>query len=291
MDLASRVIVASLLLMGSCEASPPSTDLESPSSAQTISADHAAYLDLCSQSSKRDFRLKLSPDVATTSGHVRASGAAPRFGKDGSYSPPDPDQEVHFWLNIGIDRWLDVVAKGARPDKNPGGNVLYLGHDDPDLCKFDFTFEVPDVSLGPHKVLPIVFSRDGAAPYDDATLEIVRSPNCGRTNIASDEYGTEIHPTSGPPGTEVILSGTTVRGEDWKWAPSDRLEAWWDTEVPAGGIRLARIDDMERCRFETTLSVPNVEPGRYKISVFAWDADPSEGYGLFLPHHFTVTDV
>ena len=123
------------------------------------------------------------------------------------------------------------------------------------------------------------------------------TPRCGRTNIAGDEYGTEIHPVSGPPGTQVAFSGTTLRGEDWRWAPSDRMEAWWNTETPGGPsleegpvMLLARIDDMERCRFETTFEVPDVEPGRYTISVFAWEEDPSDGYGFFLPHRFTVTD-
>ena len=276
--------------MGSCDASAPSANHASRSPSRTISADHAAYLDQCSQPNKEDFRLTLSPGAATTSGHVRVSGAAPRFGKDGSYRPPDPDQEVHFWLNVGVEQWLDVIARGGRPDKGPARDILYLGHDDPDLCEFDFIFEVPAVSPGPHKVLPIVFDEDGAAPYDDATLEIVRRPDCGRTNIASDAYGTEIHPTSGPPGTEVTFSGTTLRGEDGKWAPSDRLEAWWDTNVPHGGIKLVEVHDMERCRFETKFTVPDVEPGSYKISVFAWSADPADGYGLFLPHRFTVTD-
>ena len=55
-------------------------------------------------------------------------------------------------------------------------------------------------------------------------------------------------------------------------------------------LRLVRIDDMERCQFETTFTVPDVEPGRYKISVFAWEENPDDGYGFLLPHHFTVTD-
>lgn len=125
-----------------------------------------------------------------------------------------------------------------------------------------------------------------------------RPPECGRTDVAGDDYGTEIHPTSGPAGTEVVLSGTTVRGEDGRWAASDRLEAWWNTEVPLIGalpindgpiIRLVQVDSMERCRFEATFGLPDVEPGRYQISVFVWDEDPTEGYGFFLPHHFTVT--
>lgn len=142
----------------------------------------------------------------------------------------------------------------------------------------------------------------GSAPSADSNSDAPSSPaqkdppECGKTNIASDAYGSEIQPTSGPSGTEVLFSGTTLRGEDWKWAPSDRIEAWWNTEIPGGTpiadgpvVRLVRVDDMERCRFETTFTVPDVEPGRYKISVFSWFAIPQDGYGLFLPHHFTVT--
>jgi len=127
-------------------------------------------------------------------------------------------------------------------------------------------------------------------------------PECGRADVASGDYGTEIDRAAGPPGTEVMFSGTTLLGEDWKWAPSDRLEAWWNTQVPAsevpGGIpirdgpilKLVRVDHMERCHFETHFTVPDVEPGRYQISVFAWYENPAQGYGFFLPHHFTVTD-
>ncbi len=144
---------------------------------------------------------------------------------------------------------------------------------------------------------PPSINKAGVEPNNEG-----EPPACGKTNITSDDYGTEIDPTAGPPGTEVKFSGTTVRGEDWEWAPSDRLEAWWNTDAPAsevpGGtpvrdgpvLRLVRVDDMERCEFETTFTVPEVEPGRYKISVFVWDANPEDGYGLFLPHHFVVTD-
>ena len=132
--------------------------------------------------------------------------------------------------------------------------------------------------------------------------EQVPTPDCGRTDIASEEYGTKIDPTSGTPGTEVSFFGTTLRGEDWKWAAADRLEAWWNTDVPSSEVpdalpvsegpilMIARIDDMERCRFKTTFTVPDVDAGRYKISVFVWNARPSDGYGYFLPHFFRVTD-
>ncbi len=149
------------------------------------------------------------------------------------------------------------------------------------------------LSCGSPETTPLA-SRTEPVPAD--THEA--TPDCGKTNIASDEYGTEIHPMSGPPGTEVTFSGTTLRGEDWRWAPADRLEAWWNTEVPASEVpggrairkgsvsKLVEVDDMERCRFETSFTVPDAEPGRYKISVFVWHDD---GYGYFLPHHFTVT--
>lgn len=152
------------------------------------------------------------------------------------------------------------------------------------------------LSCGSDDTAPAASTAESILPTEEAT------PDCGKTNITSDEYGTEIHPRSGPPGTEVTFTGTTLRGEDWEWAPSDRLEAWWNTDTPAsevpGGtpvtdgplLRLVRVDDMEQCRFETTFTVPDVEPGRYKISVFSWFANPEDGYGLFLPHHFTVTE-
>jgi hypothetical protein len=139
-------------------------------------------------------------------------------------------------------------------------------------------------------------SSRSASPGLQSARE-TRPPDCGVLDVASDHYGTKIRPTSGPPGTEVVLSGTTVRGEDGRWAPSDRLEAWWNTGVPGIAqpieegpvVQLIQVDNMKRCRFEATFRVPDVEPDRYRISVFAWEENPTEGYGFFLPHHFIVT--
>lgn len=126
-------------------------------------------------------------------------------------------------------------------------------------------------------------------------------PDCGVIELTSEAYDTDIDPDRGPPGTTVSLFGTTLRGEDGRWAPADRLEAWWNTEVPAsevpGGkpvkegpvLKLVQVDDIERCEFEAELTVPDVGPGTYVISVFVWDVTPSDGYGFFLPHRFTVT--
>lgn len=126
-------------------------------------------------------------------------------------------------------------------------------------------------------------------------------PDCGVIELTSEAYDTDIDPDRGPPGTTVSLFGTTLRGEDGRWAPADRLEAWWNTEVPAsevpGGkpvkegpvLKLVQVDDIERCEFVAELTVPDVGPGTYVISVFVWDVTPSDGYGFFLPHRFTVT--
>jgi hypothetical protein len=127
-------------------------------------------------------------------------------------------------------------------------------------------------------------------------------PDCGVIDLTRDDYGTDIDSDHGPPGTTVLLSGTTFRGGDGRWAPADRLEAWWNTSVPStelrGGraiedgpvLKLVQVDDMERCSFAAEFTIPDVEPGTYKISVSVWHDPPSEGYGWFLPHRFTVTE-
>jgi hypothetical protein len=53
-------------------------------------------------------------------------------------------------------------------------------------------------------------------------------------------------------------------------------------------VKLVEVDDMEMCEVEARFTVPDVEPGRYVISVFVWDQPASEGYGVFLPHEFEV---
>jgi hypothetical protein len=125
-------------------------------------------------------------------------------------------------------------------------------------------------------------------------------PDCGVISLTGDEYGTRLDKYQARAGDIVTLSGTTLRGEDGRYAPSDRLEAWWNTEVPRSEVpeaesiedgpvvQLVEVDDMEMCEFEARFTVPDVEPGRYVISVFVWDQPASEGYGLFLPHEFEV---
>jgi Kelch motif len=142
---------------------------------------------------------------------------------------------------------------------------------------------------------------DGAL-YDPATdrwRRVVPSltPECGVIELTDDDYETEIKPTSGPPGKVVRVSGPTLRGEDGRWAPSGRLEMWWNSEFPdrkrpidAGPVlKLVEVRDMERCRFSAAFRVPDVPPGAYAISKHTWDSPPSQGYGTDPYHLFIVT--
>jgi len=95
-----------------------------------------------------------------------------------------------------------------------------------------------------------------------------------------------------------VVTGTTFRGEDWRFFPSDGLEVWWNTRVPASGIpaarplkpgpiiHLAAVDDMQRCRFRDDFTVPDVRPGTYKVFAFIFYEG---GYGWFGADHFRVT--
>jgi hypothetical protein len=76
------------------------------------------------------------------------------------------------------------------------------------------------------------------------------------------------------------------------------LEIWWNTRVPVSMVRgahvvvadspivrLATVRNMDRCRFRTEFTVPDVPPGKYPVRVFVFDRG---GYGLFGWHHFTI---
>jgi hypothetical protein len=105
-------------------------------------------------------------------------------------------------------------------------------------------------------------------------------------------------PTRAAPGDEVVISGPTFRGEDGRYFPSDRLEVWFNTELPTSQapnaspiapgpiVHLATVYDMERCTFSSHFTVPDVTSGYYEISVFVFD---EAGYGFWLPHTLTVT--
>lgn len=74
------------------------------------------------------------------------------------------------------------------------------------LC---FTGTLTAVACDP---APAPRSEPSAAESLAAATDTGRNeaPDCGKTNIAGDEYGTEIHPVSCPPGTVVNFSGTTL---------------------------------------------------------------------------------
>jgi hypothetical protein len=116
---------------------------------------------------------------------------------------------------------------------------------------------------------------------------------CGQVELTSRQYGIHISPRRVMAGDVVTVRGTTLRGEDGRYAPSDRIEVWWNTRFPAADVAttkaagpgpvllLATEDDTERCRFRTTFPVPNVSPGTYLITVVVYDAQPANGFGLF----------
>jgi hypothetical protein len=121
---------------------------------------------------------------------------------------------------------------------------------------------------------------------------------CGAVNLTSDRYGSHVYPHRGKPGKTVVVTGTTFRGEDGRFFPSNRLEVWWNTRVPASEvpaakplkpgaiIHLATVDNMQRCRFRNDFTVPNVRPGTYKVLAFIFYEG---GYGWFGVDHFRVT--
>jgi N-acetylneuraminic acid mutarotase len=153
--------------------------------------------------------------------------------------------------------------------------------------------------FGGHRQLGHMALGDGAIYRPEANrwervVPRFNVPDCV-VDLASDAYGTEITPHRGRPGDVVKISGTTMRGEDGRWASSDRLEAWWNTKSPGGPplmdgpvVKLVQVDDMRRCRFQAQFNVPDVEPGTYLVTIVTWDSPPSEGYGLALPERFIV---
>jgi hypothetical protein len=124
-----------------------------------------------------------------------------------------------------------------------------------------------------------------------------KRPDC-RSSVGGSRYGSHLEAESGNAGDLVRVFGTTFRSEDGRFAPSKRLEVWWNTRFPAERgadaepvnadspiILLTTVSDMHRCHFQTTFEVPDVPPGRYLIRTVVFS---QEGYGIFGYHHFTV---
>jgi hypothetical protein len=94
----------------------------------------------------------------------------------------------------------------------------------------------------------------------------------------------------------IHVFGPTFRGEDGLFAPSERLEVWWNTEFPHSmvasepidpgrAIHLTTVRHMDRCRFRASFAVPDVRPGAYRIRTFVLYEG---GYGWFGNHRFAV---
>jgi hypothetical protein len=111
---------------------------------------------------------------------------------------------------------------------------------------------------------------------------------CGELNIASGRYGSHLDKTEGAAGETVTVYGPTFRGEDWRYAPSKRLEVWWNGWPEArGSMLMATVRRMERCRFITTFEVPDEPPRTFKVFTFVFYRG---AYGPFGRHQFQVID-
>jgi len=157
------------------------------------------------------------------------------------------------------------------------------------------------VAIG--REVPAAARREAWAILDslevDPALDAPATPDCGIVNVGSEQYSTTIDPGFGRPGTGVVLSGPTLRGEDWRYAPADRVEVWWNTEVPLTEVpdarplvpgrivRLAREEISGRCNFSVYFTIPDVPAGQYEVRVFMYHEG---GYGFFLGHTFDVTE-
>ena len=140
-------------------------------------------------------------------------------------------------------------------------------------------------------------SPSGQPPQEATPAPAQGGPHCGFISPVSPRYGSQLATVSGQPGDRVEVFGPTFRGEDGRFAPSTRLEVWWNAKISQHGfseaapfdpgpvLLLATVQDMDRCRFRTTFEVPAVQPGKYKVRTFVYD---KSGYGWFGRHHFTV---
>jgi hypothetical protein len=137
-----------------------------------------------------------------------------------------------------------------------------------------------------------------AGPSPASSVASGGRPTCDFISFTRKEYGSHIEPMSGEAGETVEVFGPTYRGENHRFAPSKRLEVWWNTRVPqtqvAGAnpidgdspiLLLATAQNMDRCHFRTQFRVPDVPSGTYKIRTFVFT---KSGYGWFGRHHFSV---
>jgi hypothetical protein len=114
--------------------------------------------------------------------------------------------------------------------------------------------------------------------------------DCGVTLI-DESYGAHLKTPSGRAGDPLVVTGTTYRDEGGRWAPSDRVEVWWDYRwrwgPPGvdGSQRLLTIDTGTNCTFRASATVPDVEQGVYPVTTLIFHVN---GYGIFGEDLFTV---
>lgn len=178
-------------------------------------------------------------------------------------------------------RGLDL---GAFAGWAPEGNKITYTCDDPmddhDICTMNLD--------GTGKEVVIDTPDNESDPAWQPRVE----PDCGQIDVGSDDYGLELTRTEATAGTTIGVAGTTLRGEDGRWAPAGRIEMWWNTEVPDGQpidegpvVELLEVTEMEACTWESRFEVPDVPPGDYEITTFAFD---DNGYGVFGTDEFRV---
>jgi hypothetical protein len=124
---------------------------------------------------------------------------------------------------------------------------------------------------------------------EGADVELLGEAPCPRVNIAGPRYGHTVQPRRGQVGDLLRISCTTFRGEDWRWAPAQSMEVWWNlgysTTAEGDSRLLAEFHPKRACRFQVTARVPPARPGTYPINVIVYYGDE---FGPFLPVRFQV---
>jgi hypothetical protein len=122
------------------------------------------------------------------------------------------------------------------------------------------------------------------------SLRVQLLVDCGVTPLDED-YGAHLETAAGRPGDPLVVVGTTFRTEGGRWAPSVRIEVWWDYNwrwgPPGvfGSYRLLTIETGAKCEFRASAVVPDVEPGVYRVSILIVYEG---GHGVFGEGRFTV---
>jgi hypothetical protein len=125
--------------------------------------------------------------------------------------------------------------------------------------------------------------------------------HCGVTRPVRLNRADFLSRSLGRSGQDVVVTGPTLRTEDGRYAPASFVEVVWNTNVAVSAVPdaapitpgpvflLAREPILGQCRFRVSFRVPDVPPGRYRITVLIWHEPPGDGYGLAGVETFRVT--